>query len=102
MIELDQFPTSLRRHAVGYQSTHGETIGPWQQLGDLDIEAVRQRYDAGLVELAQGRSASGFILFAIPRRHKIERPDQQKLILPPSAELHRRRANQSFRPGACV
>jgi hypothetical protein len=112
MTDLREFPASLQRHAVGFQRVDQFSVGPWLPIPGRSVEAARQQYNDGRVELAQGRTEGGFVLFAIPRQRRIDRPPHQRLKSAPSPDrvltesakrLDRaRRARANNRVGACV
>lgn len=67
----------ISQFAVGRQMLIGYEL-EWQDTGPLGVEGARERYDQGLVELAQGRHTDvrgnpWMILYAFPRRQPVRR-----------------------------
>lgn len=62
-------PKHLQQYIIGVRSTFSDQ--GWGKSSKI-IEA-RKLYDQGLVEIATGRDGMNFILYAIPRREKINR-----------------------------
>jgi hypothetical protein len=61
----------LRQYIVSRKNCHDTT---WPKDDLLKINVARHRYDAGEIEMCQGRDGDWFILYAIPRA----RPEQTR------------------------
>lgn len=61
---------NLQKHIVAIRDSYGE----WDQKDRKIIQAIDD-YENGLVELCQGRDGLNIIMYAIPRKKKVERKE---------------------------
>jgi len=84
-------PSRLRGYLVAVRT--GAAMASWQAVAGQEIGLVRKRYDAGLVEICQGRHGGHCQLYAIPRRTRSPTrhyfaPDGLDLEIPGRRRLH--------------
>lgn len=63
------------RHIIARRPVTGRDADHWRPMAGatMSVAAARDAYDAGLVEIAQGRDGDEMVLYAIPRRERIVR-----------------------------
>lgn len=61
-------PKNLRPFLVAIRLS----IEPWDNTKPM-IQKARELYNAGLIELCQGRDGANIIMYAIPRKHPVTR-----------------------------
>ena len=64
--EASEGPPRLRRYLVAVRTD--TAMATWRAVAGQEIGDTRRMYDAGLIEICQGRHGGHYQLYAIPRR----------------------------------